>query len=47
MLDISALHHMWINHSKLFADRRNPINGFENFWYQAKQGLRRHHGIPK
>ena len=31
-LDVSAFHHMRINHSKLFADRRNHINGIENFW---------------
>ena len=30
-----------INHSKLFADRQNHINGIVNFWNQAK----RHFGI--
>jgi transposase len=36
-LDVSAFHHMRINHSKLFADRQNHINGIENFWNQAKR----------
>ena len=30
-LDISDFHHLRINHSKLFADRDNHINGIENF----------------
>ena len=38
---------MRINHSKLFADRRNHINGIENFWNQAKRHLRGYNGIPK
>ena len=36
-LDISDFHHLRINHSKLFADRDNHINGIENFWNQAKR----------
>ena len=36
-LDVSDFHHMRINHSKLFADRHNHINGIENFWNQAKR----------
>ena len=30
-LDITDFHHMRINHSKLFADKQNHINGIENF----------------
>ena len=35
-LDLSDFRHSRINHSKLFADRHNHINGIENFWNQAK-----------
>ena len=34
-LDTSDFHHVRINHSELFADRNNHINGIENFWNQA------------
>jgi transposase len=44
-LDVTEFHHMRINHSKLFADKRNHINGIENFWNQAKRHLRRFNGI--
>jgi transposase len=46
VLDISDFHHFRINHSKLFADKRNHINGIENFWNQAKRHLRKYNGIP-
>jgi len=46
-LDVSEFHHMRINHSKLFADQSNHINGIENFWNQAKRHLRRFNGIKK
>ena len=46
-LDVSDFHHVRINHSELFADRQNHINGIENFWNQAKHHLRRFNGIPK
>ena len=46
-LDVSAFHHMRINHSKLFADRHNHINGIENFWNQAKRQLRKFNGIKQ
>lgn len=46
-LDVSAFHHMRINHSKLFADRQNHINGIENFWNQAKRHLRKFNGIKE
>jgi transposase len=46
-LDVSEFKHYRINHSELFADRHNHINGIENFWNQAKRHLRRFNGIPK
>ena len=46
-LDVSEFHHERINRSELFADKRNHINGIENFWSQAKRHLRRYNGIPK
>jgi len=46
-LDISDFKHCRINHSQLFADRKNHINGIENFWNQAKRHLRKFNGIPK
>lgn len=46
VLDVSAFKHYRINHAKLFADRKNHINGIENFWNQAKRQLRRFNGIP-
>jgi transposase len=47
-LDVSNFHHERINHSKLFADKHNHINGIENFWNQAKRHLRKFNGgIPK
>ena len=46
-LDVSSFHHARINHSQLFADQHNHINGIENFWNQAKRHLRRFNGIPK
>lgn len=44
-LDVSLFHHMRINHSKLFVDQKNHINGIENFWSQAKRHLRKFNGI--
>ena len=35
-LDVSEFKHYRINHSKLFANKHNHINGIENFWNQAK-----------
>ena len=46
VLDISDFRHFRINHSKLFADRHNHINGIENFWSQAKRHMRKFNGIP-
>ena len=46
-LDVSGFIHYRINHSKAFADRRNHINGIENFWNQAKRFLRKYNGIDR
>ena len=46
-LDVSGFYHERINHSALFANGRNHINGIENFWNQAKRVLRKYNGIPK
>lgn len=46
-LDTSEFKHYRINHSKLFADKKNHINGIENFWNQAKRNMRKFNGIPK
>jgi len=46
VLDVSEFKHYRINHSKLFADKQNHINGIENFWNQAKRHMRRFNGIP-
>lgn len=46
-LDVSSFHHVRINHSKLFADRLNHINGIENFWNQAKRHMRPFNGIKR
>ena len=35
-LDVCDFLHRSINHSKLFAERHNHINGIENFWNQSK-----------
>jgi transposase len=47
MLDVSDFHNLRINHSKLFADHYNHINGIENFWDQAKRHMRKFNGVPK
>ena len=47
VLDVSEFKHYRINHSKLFANNHNHINGIENFWNQAKRHLRKFNGIPK
>jgi len=45
VLDVSEFKHFRINHSKLFADKQNHINGIENFWNQAKRHMRKFNGI--
>ena len=47
VLDVSAFKHYRINHSQLFADKKNHINGIENFWNQAKRHMRKFNGVPK
>ncbi len=46
ILDVSEFKHYRINHSKLFANKQNHINGIENFWNQAKRHMRKFNGIP-
>ena len=46
-LDVSGFYHERINHSLLFSEGKNHINGIENFWNQAKRVLRKYNGIPK
>ena len=40
-------HHLRINHSELFTDRGNHINGIEIFWNRAKRHLRKFNGIHR
>ena len=47
VLDVCAFRHFRINHSKLFADKHNHINGIENFWSQAKRHMRKFNGVPR
>jgi transposase len=50
ILDVSEFKHFRINHSEKFVDendKKNHINGIENFWNQAKRHLRKFNGIPK
>lgn len=47
VLDVSDFKHYRINHSALFAEGRNHINGIENFWNQAKRHMRKFNGVPK
>jgi len=46
-LDVSSFKHFRINHSELFAERRNHINGIENSWNQAKRHMRKFNRVPK
>jgi len=46
-LDVSDFHHLRINHSDIFVDKKNHINGIKNFWNQAKRVLRKYNGIDK
>ena len=46
-LNVSEFHHYQINHSDIFVDENNHINGIENFWNQAKRVLRKYNGIDK
>ena len=46
-LDVAEFKHFRINHSKLFAEQKNHINGIENFWSQAKRHMRKFNGVPR
>jgi transposase len=46
-LDVSDFKHYRIDHSKLFADKHNHINGIENSWNQAKRHMHRFNGIKR
>ena len=47
VLDVSEFKHFRINHSKLFADKKDHTNGIENFWSQAKRHMRKFNGVPR
>ena len=47
VLDVSEFKHCRINHSKLFADKQDYINGIETFWNQARRHLRKFNGVPR
>jgi len=47
VLDVSEFKHYRINHTVLFADKHNHINGIENFWNQAKRHMRKYNGVPR
>ena len=47
MLDVSDFPHFRIKPSELFADKRNHINGIENFWSQAVRHMRKFNGAPR
>jgi len=47
VLDVSEFKHFRINHSKLFADNKNHINGIDNFWSQVKRHMRKFNGLKK
>jgi len=47
VLDVSDFHHFRIKPSELFADKRNHINGIENFWSQAVRHMRKFNGAPR
>src|SRR6185312_4602974 len=47
VLDVSEFRHCRINHSKELVNRKNHINGIENFWSQAKRHMRKFNGIRK
>ncbi len=46
-LDVSGFKHHRINHAEKFSEKRNHINGIENFWNQAKRVLRKYNGIER
>ena len=46
-LEFIKFNHLQINHSEIFENEKNHINGIENFWNQAKRHLRWFNGIKK
>jgi transposase len=46
-LDVSEFKHQRIDHSTTFVDKKNHINGIENFWNQAKRHMRKFNGVPR
>ena len=46
VLDAFEFKHFRINQSKLFVDKKNYINGIENFWSQAKRHMHKFNGVP-
>ena len=44
-LVLDGYKHKRINHSRLFAEKQNHINGIENFWGWSKERLRKFKGI--
>ena len=46
-LAVAGFRHRRLNHSKLFADGKNHLNGTENFWNQAKRHRRKFNGVPQ
>ncbi len=47
VLDMLEFKHYRINHSKLFADKKNHSNGIETFGIQAKRHMRKFNGVPR
>ena len=47
VLDVGDFKHLRINHSVVFAEGKNHINGIENFWNQAKRHMRKFNGVPR
>ncbi|WP_165009912.1 IS1595 family transposase [Neisseria yangbaofengii] len=47
VLDVSEFIHHRINHSQIFAECQNHINGIGNFRNQAKRVLRKYNGIDR
>ncbi len=47
VFDASVFNHFRINHSELFADDANHVNGIENFWNQAKRRMRTSNGVRR
>jgi len=49
-LSSAGFTHERVNHKKQFVDnknKKNHINGVENFWNQAKRSMRKFNGVPK